>query len=111
MLKFFRVYRLHRDNRAWRSWALKKAWESLWQKPSAPKSESKYLRVSFTLPRFVAFWVFYFRRLGDAWFNAKCDLADHAGLPVTCSLCSAAGGCGGCDDPNYSHCIKERPTD
>ena len=35
MRKFFRVYRAHRKNRAWRSWAFKKAWESL-REPNTP---------------------------------------------------------------------------
>jgi hypothetical protein len=32
--------------------------------------------VKFHLPDLIAFSVLYFRRLSEAWYNAKCDLID-----------------------------------
>jgi hypothetical protein len=50
------------------------------------------MKVSFKLPKWMAFWVFYFRRVGECWYNAKCDLVYCQWEPVTCSLCRSAGG-------------------
>lgn len=35
------------------------------------------MRVSFRLPRFLAFVVFFTRRVKDAYYNARCDMDDQ----------------------------------